>query len=154
MENFQEARAYYEAAKPADYREGDSDAVFNEALLQNAVNAYQQAIDKFKGPEIKGGESGTFLAGVEQGRYDDFPQRPMQVEACVMNQALSHEKLDAWGQARDLYKAILPESENYQRAQLLIAQSLVKEGKNSEAVAHYQLIMDALDTGQPFPRGD
>ena len=63
-----------------------------------------------------------------------------------MNQALSHEKLDAWGQARDLYKAILPESENYQRAQLLIAQSLVKEGKNSEAVAHYQSIMDALDT--------
>ncbi len=143
---FQEARSYYEAAKPADYREGDPDAVFNEALLQKAVNAYQQAIDKFKGPEIQGGEDGTFLGGIEQGRYDDFPQRPMQVEACVMNQALSHEKLNAWGKARDLYKAILPESENYQRAQLLIAQSLVKEGKNSEAVAHYQAIMDALDT--------
>ena len=143
---FQEARSYYEAAKPEGYREGDSDAVFNEELLQQAVNAYQQAIEKFKGPEIKGGESGTFLAGVEQGRYDDFPQRPMQVEACVMNQALSYEKLNAWGQARDLYTAILAESENYQRAQLLIAQSLVKEGKNSEAVAHYQSIMDALDT--------
>ena len=143
---FQEARSYYEAAKPANYREGDSDAVFSEALLQKAVSAYQQAIDKFKGPEIKGGESGTFLAGIEQGRYDDFPQRPMQVEACVMNQALSHEKLSAWGIARELYEAILPESDNYQRAQLLIAQSLVKEGKNSEAVAHYQSIMDALDT--------
>ena len=143
---FQEARSYYEASKPEGYREGDPDAVFNEALLQNAVNAYQQAIEKFKGPEIQGGESGTFLAGVEQGRYDDFPQRPMQVEACVMNQALSHEKLNAWGKARELYTAILPESDNYQRAQLLIAQSLVKEGKNSEAVAHYQAIMDALDT--------
>ncbi len=143
---FQEARSYYEAAKPAGYREGDPEAVFNEALLQKAVNAYQQAIDKFKGPEVKGGESGTFLGGVEQGRYDDFPQRPMQVEACVMNQALSHEKLNGWGKARDLYKAILPSSDNYQRAQLLIAQSLVKEGKNSEAVAHYQSIMDVLNT--------
>ena len=63
-----------------------------------------------------------------------------------MNQALSHEKLNAWDKARELYTAILPESDNYQRAQLLIAQSLVKEGKNSEAVAHYQSIMDALDT--------
>ena len=143
---FQEARSYYEAAKPAGYREGDPDAVFDEVLLQNAVNAYEQAVEKFKGPEIKGGESGTFLAGIEQGRYDDFPQRPMQVEACVMNQALSHEKLNAWGKARELYTEILPESNNYQRAQLLVAQSLVKEGKNSEAVAHYQSIMDTLDT--------
>ena len=143
---FQEARSYYEASKPAGYREGDPDAVFNEALLQNAVNAYQEAVDKFKGTEIMGGESGTFLGGIEQGRYDDFPQRPMQVEACVMNQALSHEKLNAWDKARDLYTAILPGSDNYQRAQLLIAQSLVKEGNNTGAVAHYQSIMDILDT--------
>ena len=144
---FQEARSYYEAAKPADYREGDPEAVFNEALVQKAVNAYQQAIDKFKGPEIKGGESGTgtFLGGVEEGRYDDFAERPMQIEACVMNQALSYEKLNGWGKARELYEAVLQDSDNYQRAQLLIAQSLVKEGKNSEAVAHYQSIMDSLD---------
>ncbi|MCZ6675879.1 MAG: tetratricopeptide repeat protein [Candidatus Poribacteria bacterium] len=133
---FQEARSYFEVAKPADYREGDPEAVFNEALLQKSINAYRQAIEMFKAE--------AFLGGVEDGRYDDFPQRPMQVEACRMNEALAHEKLNGWGEARQLYAAIPDTSENYERAQLLIAQSHVKEGNPAAAVTHYQSIMGSL----------
>ena len=133
---FQEGRAYYKAAKPEDYLEGDPDAVFNEALLQKSANAYQQAIDKFKHE--------AFMGGVEEGRYDDFADRPLQVEACAMNQALAYEKLNQWENARNLYAAIPETSENYERARLLIAQSHIKEGNPSEAVAVYQAIMDSL----------
>ena len=132
---FQEGRAYYEAATPADYREGDSEAVFNEALLQKSVNAYQQAVEKFKDE--------AFLGGIEMGFYDDFGQRPLQVEACMMNQALAHEKLHGWDKARDLYAAIPQTSENYERAQLLIAQSHVKEGNPNEAVTIYRFLLDS-----------
>lgn len=135
---FQEGRAYYEAAKPEGYREGDADAVFNEALLQKSIEAYREGVNKFK--------DAAFMEGVNQERYDDFPQRPVQVEACMMNQALAHEKLKQWGEARDLYAAIPEASENYQRAQMLVAQSYVNEGNPSGAVAHYQSIMESLDT--------
>ena len=133
---FQEGRAYYEACKPADYREGDPEAVFNETLLQQSITAYQEAIDKFKDE--------VFVGGVEDGRYDDFTERPQQVEACKMNQALAYEKLNQWENARGLYAAIPSGSENYERAQLLIAQSYVREGNPSQAVAAYQSILDSL----------
>jgi tetratricopeptide (TPR) repeat protein len=134
---FQEGRAYYEAAQPEGYNEGDANAVFNEALLQKSIEAYQEGINKFKAE--------AFMEGVTQERYDDFPQRPEQVEACMMNQALAHEKLNQWGEARDLYAAIPDTSGNYQRSQMLIAQSYINEGNPSAAVAHYQSIIDSLD---------
>ena len=133
---FQEGRSYYESAKPEGYREGDADAVFNEALLQKSTNAYQQAVDMFK--------SEAFLPGVEEGRYDDFTERPLQVEACMMNQALAYEKLNQWPKARDLYAAIPGTSENYERAQLLVAQSHIKEGNPAQAVTVYQSILGSL----------
>jgi len=133
---FQEGRAYYEAAKPANYREGDSNAVLNEALLQKSVNAYQQAVDMFK--------DSAFLTGVRESRYDDFAERPRQVEACTMNQALAYEKLNQWDKARSLYAAIPKSSENYERAQLLVAQSHVKQGNTAQAVTVYQSIMSTL----------
>ena len=133
---FQEGRAYYEASKPADYREGDQEATFNETLLQKSVSAYQQAIDKFK--------EEAFVGGVEDGRYDDFAARPQQVEACKMNQALAYEKLNQWDDARGLYASIAAGSENYERAQLLNAQSYVREGNPSQAVTTYQSILDSL----------
>ena len=133
---FQEGRAYYEAAKPEGYNEGDADAVFNETLLQKSIEAYQEGTNKFKDE--------VFMEGVTQERYDDFPQRPEQVEACMMNQALAHEKLNQWGEARDLYAAIPDTSGNYQRSQMLIAQSYINEGNPSGAVTHYQMIMDSL----------
>ena len=132
----QEASAYYEASKPADYREGDPEAVFNETLLQKSVNAYQQAIDKFKDE--------AFLGGVEEGRYDDLAERPQKVEACKMNQALAYEKLNQWDDARRLYASIPTGSDNYEQAQLLIAQSHAREGNPSQAVATYQSILDSL----------
>ena len=133
---FGEGQSYYEAAKPEGYNEGDEDAVFNEALLQKAVNAYQQAINKFKDE--------AFLSGVEEGRYDDFADRHRQIEACMMNQALAHERLNQWEQARNLYAATSETSEYYEKSRLLIAQSYIKEGKIGEAVTAYQSMMDSL----------
>ena len=134
---FQEGRAYYEASKPADYREGDTEGDFNEPLLQKSITAYQEAIDKFNDE--------AFVGGVEEGRYDDFAERPQQVEACKMNQALVYEKLNQWDDARGLYASIPTGSDNYERAQLLIAQSYVREGNPSQAVAAYQSILDSLN---------
>ena len=134
---FQEGRSYYESAEPEGFREGDADASFDEALLQKSVVAYQQSIDMFK--------DSAFLPGIEEERYDDFPERVQQVEACTMNQALAHEKLNQWQQARTLYASIPDTSGNYERAQLLVAQSHVKEGNPDEAISVYNSIMDSLN---------
>lgn len=135
---FQEGQAYYKAALPADFHEGDSTegVTFKTELLDKSVKAYEDAVNAFK--------DSVFLIGVEDGRYDDFAERVEQVEACTMNQALVHEKLDDWGKARELYAAIPDSSGNYEQAQLLIAQSHIKEGNPSAAIDIYNSIMDIL----------
>lgn len=135
---FQEGQAYYKAATPSEFNEGDSTegVTFKTDLLDKAVKAYQDAVDTF--------EDSAFLIGVEDGRYDDFTERVEQVEACTMNQALAYEKLDDWSKARELYAAIPDSSGNYEQAQLLIAQSHIKEGNPSQAIDIYNSIMDIL----------
>ncbi|MEC7866727.1 MAG: tetratricopeptide repeat protein [Candidatus Poribacteria bacterium] len=128
---FQEGRSYYEVA--LEDSEGDS---LDVDLLAKSINAYGQAIDKFNDE--------SFLLGVEAGRYDDFPERTQQVEAAILNKALVHEKRDEWLIARELYEAIGENSDNYERSQLLIAQSYIEEGKISEAIDFYGTILDIL----------
>ncbi len=88
MGKFFEGRSYYEAAKPEGYQEGDTDAEFNTEYLQKSVSAYQEAVDMFNDE--------AFLPGVAEERYDEFSERVAQVEACIMNEALSHEMLGDW----------------------------------------------------------
>ena len=128
---FQEGRSYYEVA--LENSEGDS---LDGDLLAKSINAYGQAIDRFNDE--------AFLPGVENGRYDDFPERIQQVEAAILNKALVHEKQDEWLIARELYGNIGENSDNYERAQLLIAQSYIEEGNLTEAIDFYGTIMDVL----------
>ncbi|MDE0466590.1 MAG: tetratricopeptide repeat protein [Candidatus Poribacteria bacterium] len=136
MGKFFEGRSYYEAAKPEGYQEGDAGTDFNQAYLEKSVSAYQEAIDMFS--------DASFLPGVAEERYDDFPERVAQVEACTMNEALSHEMLGDWGQARDRYASIPETSEYYERALLLVANSHVKEGDKEGAINYYNSILDKL----------
>ena len=138
MGKFFEGRSYYEAAKPEGYQEGDVDAGegFNQEYLQKSVAAYQQAVAKFNDE--------AFLPGIAEERYDDFSERGAQVEACFMNEALSHEMLGDWLQARERYAAIPETSEYYERALLLIANSHVKEGDKEGAINYYNTILDKL----------
>ena len=136
MGKFFEGRSYYEAAKPEGYQEGDAGTGFNQEHLQKSVAAYQQAVTKFN--------DDAFLPGVAEERYDDFSERIAQVEACVMNEALSHEMLGDWLQARDRYASIPETSEYYERALLLIANSHVKEGDKEGAINYYNTILDKL----------
>ena len=136
MGKFFEGRSYYEAAKPEGYQEGDADANFNAEYLQQSVSAYQEAIGMFN--------DDAFLPGVAQERYDDFSERVAQVEACIMNEALSHEMLGDWTQARDRYASIPETSEYYERALLLVANSHVKEGDKEGAIDYYNSILDKL----------
>lgn len=135
---FQEGQAFYKAALPADFHEGDTTegVTFKTDLVEKSVKAYEDAVNAFK--------DSVFLIGVEDGRYDDFAERGEQVEACTMNQALACEKLGDWGKARELYAAISDSSGNYEQAQLLIAQSHIKEGNPSAAIDIYNSIMDIL----------
>ena len=136
MGKFFEGRSYYEAAKPEDYQEGEADVNFNSAHLEKSVAAYQEAVDMFNDE--------AFLPGVAQERYDDFNQRVAQVEACIMNEALSHEMLGDWNKARDRYASIPETSEYYERALLLVANSHVKQGNKEDAIAYYNSILDKL----------
>ncbi len=136
MGKFFEGRSYYEAAKPDGYQEGDTDATFNNEYLQNSVAAYQDAIGMFNDE--------AFLPGVAEERYDDFSERVAQVEACVMNEALSHEMLGDWEQARNRYAAIPETSEYYERALLLVANSYVKQGDKEGAIDYYNSILAKL----------
>lgn len=136
MGKFFEGRSYYEAAKPEGYQEGDTDATFNNEYLQNSVAAYQDAIGMFNDE--------AFLPGVAEERYDDFSERVAQVEACVMNEALSHEMLGDWEQARNRYAAIPETSEYYERALLLVANSYVKQGDKEGAIDYYNSILAKL----------
>ena len=61
-----------------------------------------------------------------------------------MNEALSHEMLGDWQQARDRYASIMETSEYYERALLLIANSHVKEGDKEGAINYYNTILDKL----------
>ena len=135
---FQEGQAYYKAALPADFHEGNptEGVTFKSDLLDKSVKAYEDAVNAFK--------DSVFRIGVEDGRYDDFAERVEQVEACTMNQALAYEKLGDWGKARELYAAIPDLSGNYEQAQLLIAQSHIKEGNPSAAIDIYNSIMGIL----------
>ena len=136
MGKFFEGRSYYEAAKPEGYQEGDADANFNADYLGKSVSAYQEAIAMFT--------DDAFLPGVAEERYDDFSERIAQVEACIMNEALSHEMLGDWTQARDRYASIPETSEYYERALLLVANSHVKEGDKEGAISYYNSILDKL----------
>ena len=136
MGKFFEGRSYYEAAKPESYQEGDAGDDFNQEHLQKSVSAYQEAIAMFN--------DDAFLPGVAEERYDDFSERIAQVEACVMNEALSHEMLGDWTQARDRYASIPDTSEYYERALLLVANSHVKEGDKEGAISYYNSILDKL----------
>ena len=136
MGKFFEGRSYYEAAKPEGYQEGDPEANFNAEYLQKSVTAYQDAIGMFNDE--------AFLPGVAEERYDDFGERVAQVEACIMNEALSHEMLGDWEQARDRYASIPDTSEYYQRALLLVANSHVKQGDKEAAISYYNSILDKL----------
>ena len=44
---FYEGHSYYEAAKPQEYLEGDTNAVFNKTYFEKAVAAYKKAIVLF-----------------------------------------------------------------------------------------------------------
>ncbi len=112
MGKFFEGRSYYEAAKPEGYQEGDLSLNFNTYYLQKSVEAYQDAITMFSDK--------AFLPGISEGRYQDFPERVAQVEACLMNKALSHQPLGNLDQARDLYKSIPDTSGHYEKAQHLL----------------------------------
>lgn len=136
MGKFFEGRSYYEAAKPEGYQEGDADAFFNAEYLQKSVAAYQDATAMFNDE--------AFLPGVASGSYDDFNERVAQLEACLMNEALSHEMLGNWEQARDRYASIPETSEYYQRALLLVANSHVKEGDKEGAINYYNSILEKL----------
>ena len=136
MGKFFEGRSYYEAAKPEGYQEGDADANFNAEYLQKSVTAYQEAIAMFNDE--------AFLPGVAEERYDDFSERVAQVEACIMNEALSHEMLGSWEQARDRYASIPETSEYYERALLLVANSHVKQGDKEGAINYYNSILEKL----------
>ena len=136
MGKFFEGRSYYEAAKPEDYQEGDAGENFNQAYLAKSVSAYQEAIAMFR--------DDAFLPGVAEERYDDFGERVAQVEACIMNEALSHEMLGDWVEARDRYASIPETSEYYERALLLVANSHVKEGDKEGAIDYYNSILDKL----------
>jgi tetratricopeptide (TPR) repeat protein len=136
MGKFFEGRSYYEAAKPEGYQEGDPEANFNSEYLQKSVAAYQEAVSMFNDE--------AFLPGVAQERYDDFGERVAQVEACIMNEALSHEMLGDWERARDRYASVPETSEYYERALLLVANSHVKQGDKEAAISYYNSILDKL----------
>ena len=136
MGKFFEGRSYYEAAKPEGYQDGDPSSNFNTEYLQKSVTAYQEAINMFSDE--------AFLPGIAEGRYQDFPERIAQIEACLMNEALSHEMLGVWDTARQRYAAIPDTSEYYQRALLLIADSYVKQGDKTQAITYYNGILSEL----------
>ena len=134
---FFEGRSYYEAAKPEGYQEGDPPESLNTEYLQKSIAAYQDAINMFSDE--------AFLPGVEEGRYQNFDERTAQVEACLMNEALSHEMLEAWDTARGRYAMIPKTSEYYERALLLIANSYVKQGDKNQAITYYDSILQELE---------
>ena len=136
MGKFFEGRSYYEAAKPEEYQEGDDGTNFNMDYLQQSVQAYQAAIEMFS--------DDAFLPGIEEGRYQDFDERIAQVEACLMNEALSHEMLGAWDAARARYAMIPDHSAYYERALLLTANSYVTQGNKAEAITYYNTILPNL----------
>jgi tetratricopeptide (TPR) repeat protein len=127
MSKFQEGASYLNAAKPAGYEEGDQDADFDEALLKKAVTGYNQAIDKF-GDNYNPSNYGNF----------DFDERLQYIENCQLNLALSYERLEDYENAREIYASIPRQSEEYERVQLLMAQTYTYEGNNSEAINIYQ----------------
>ena len=133
---FFEGRSYYEAAKPEGYQEGDASADFNVEYLQKSVKAYEDAVNMFS--------DAAFKTGIEEGRYQDFPERISQVEACLMNEALSHEMLGAWDVARQRYAMIPETSDFYERSLLLTADSYVKQGEKSQAITYYDSILPKL----------
>ena len=136
MGKFFEGRSYYEAAKPESYQEGDPSLNFNTYYLQKSVEAYQDAITMFSDK--------AFLPGVNEGRYQDFDERVDHVQACLINEALSHEMLGAWDAARQRYAMILDTSDYYERALLLTANSYVKQGDKTEAINYYDSILTKL----------
>ncbi len=110
MAKFFEGKCYFEAAKPIDYIEGDLSAKFNTDLLKKSVAAFQEVSKRYSDE--------TFLPGVNNGLYQDFPERIPQVEAALMDEAQSQQMLGNYDAARNCYKRIPENSEYYEQAQL------------------------------------
>jgi len=130
---FQEGYSYYKASQPPGYEEGDADAVFNEELLGKAVEAYKMAIEKFRDKNF------------DLDKYDDFPNRVEFVENSRLNLALAHEKLQEWDNARNVYKVITKGSDNYERVQLLIAQTYSLAKDEGGAINAYDAVLNNPD---------
>ncbi len=137
MGKFFEGKSYYEAAKPEGFQEGDTTENFNTEYLQKSVAAYQLAITTFSDE--------AFQPGITEGRYSDFPDRITQVEACIMNEALSHEMLSDWETARERYAMIPEGSDYYERSLLFTANSYVSEGNKTQAIDYYNTILSELE---------
>ncbi len=110
MANFYEGRCYFEAAKPIDYIDGGPPAKLNTDLLKKSVAAFQEVSKRYS--------DATFLPGVNNGLYQDFPERIPQVEAALMNEAQSQQMLGNYDAARNCYNRIPENSEFYEQAQL------------------------------------
>ena len=136
MGKFFEGRSYYEAAKPEGYQAGDPTESFNAEYLQKSVAAYQDAVQMFS--------DDAFLPGITDGFYSDFSERIAQIEACLMNEALSHEMLGAWDTARERYTMIPESSEYYHQSLLLAANSYVNQGDKDQAITYYNSILPNL----------
>ena len=130
MSKFQEGTSYLNAAKPPNYKEGDQNAVLDQAMLQKATAAYKQAIDKF-GDNYNPQSYGNF----------DFDERLQYVENSQLNLALAYEGLKDYQNARSVYALIPRQSENYERVQLLIAQTYTYEENSAEAINMYQKVL-------------
>ncbi len=103
-----EGKCYFEASKSVDYTEGDPPSKLNSDYLKKSIVAFQE-LNKVFADE-------SFLPGVTEGLYNDFPERVPQVESALMNEALSHEMLGNLDAARKCYTSIPETSKSYQKA--------------------------------------
>ena len=110
MAKFYEGRCYFEAAKPIDYIDGDPPAKLNTDLLKKSIAAFQEVSKRYS--------DANFLPCVNNGLYQDFPERITQVEAALMDEAQSQEMLGNYDAARNCYMRIPENSEFYEQAQL------------------------------------
>jgi len=127
---YQEGYAYHKASQPPGYEEGDEDAVFNEELMRKAVEAYKMAIDKFNDDDF------------DLDKYDDFDNRVEFVENSRLNLAYVYEKLKEWDNARSIYGVIPKVSDNYEKSQLLIAQTYALADDEEGAITAYRAVLD------------
>ncbi|MCD6508683.1 tetratricopeptide repeat protein [Candidatus Poribacteria bacterium] len=118
VSKFQEALSYYKIAEAQDFKDTQA--------LRSCAKAYEQVLDKF------------------YRNFDmshDFPERSTVVENSLMNLGLTYEKLQDWDNARRIYSEIPASSPNYKKAQLLIAETYITEGKTDQGIEYYRKII-------------